>query len=314
MSLKPVSSQLFFSRKDKQDPRLGEMAEIVSPDHLRDQNFALLGYCDDSGIVLNGGRPGAKEAPDQIRTFLYKMTPEHRKIPRIADLGNLTALETLDQTHQMAFSIANKTIQKTKLISLGGGHDFAFADGSAFLENQNGDKKPLIINFDAHLDVRPTDKGNHSGTPFRRLLEKYQGKFDFIEIGIQNQCNSPFHWEWALDHGAIVLSLETIEKSGILENLQNNLDTDRQRPLWLSVDIDAFSSNEAPGCSQSWATGLHIREFLPVLQFLVHHFNVKGLGVYEVSPPLDQDHRTSKLAALIIHRFIFASLAGGTFA
>jgi formiminoglutamase len=142
------------------------------------------------------------------------------------------------------------------------------------------------------------------------LLEEYPGKFDLIELGLQSQCNSEFHWQWAQDQGAVIFGLEAIEKSGLLATLKDFLDADPKRPLWLSVDIDAFSSSEAPGCSQSWATGLHVREFLPALTFLAQNFSVYGLGVYEVSPPLDQDHRTSKLAALIIHRFLFSANGG----
>ncbi|MEK7355711.1 MAG: arginase family protein, partial [Bdellovibrionota bacterium] len=63
----------------------------------------------------------------------------------------------------------------------------------------------------------------------------------------------------------------------------------------------------APGCSQSWATGLMPREFFATFELIVTRLDVRALGLYEVSPPLDQDDRTSKLAAQIAHHYIFAT-------
>ncbi|MNL46507.1 Formimidoylglutamase [compost metagenome] len=83
------------------------------------------------------------------------------------------------------------------------------------------------------------------------------------------------------------------------------------KKVFLSVDIDAFTSSEAPGCSQSWTTGLFTKDFMAALAWLIASYDVRGLGIYEVSPPLDQDNRTSKLAALIAHKFIFSTLEKG---
>ena len=76
----------------------------------------------------------------------------------------------------------------------------------------------------------------------------------------------------------------------------------------VNTAIDAFTSNEAAGCSQSWTTGLNTKDFLESLYWLQTHFDVCGMGIYEVSPALDHDKRTSKLAALIAHRFISTSI------
>jgi arginase family enzyme len=76
------------------------------------------------------------------------------------------------------------------------------------------------------------------------------------------------------------------------------------RPCFLSVDIDAFDSSYAPGASQSWPTGLTPREFFPFMDLLLHRLDVRSLGIYEVSPPLDVASATSKLGALIVHRFV----------
>lgn len=306
MSLIPTSKDLIYSRNDPTDKRLGEHIQFSKIENLTKDSFCLLGYPDDAGIRMNGGRPGANEAPNTIRQIFFKMTPDvfHSNLPQIFDVGNIQPEHEIQKTHDLAYKYALQILKKTRLISLGGGHDFGYPDAAAFLDSVTAEAQPLILNFDAHLDVRPTDQGFHSGTPFRRLLEKYHGKFDLIELGIQPQCNSREHYSWALSKGVHIISNEVLQRKGLLEVLTETLEPNPNRPLWLSLDIDAFTSNEAPGCSQSWPTGISIQNFLPALHWLNQNFDCKGLGLYEVSPPLDQDNRTSKLAALILHHFI----------
>src|SRR5690606_7519860 len=120
--------------------------------------------------------------------------------------------------------------------------DYGYPDGSAFLEVFQHEK-PLIINFDAHLDVRNLEKGLTSGTAFFRLLEEVAG-IDFYEIGVQPQCNSEQHWTWLLRKGGHILSLSDIQSSPesfarvLAKKL--NLPFSVRRPTFVSIDIDAF--------------------------------------------------------------------------
>lgn len=313
MSLTPINEELLFSKSDPLDPRLGEWVECVALKDIRQGAWHILGYPDDEGIRLNGGRVGAREAPQVIRRFLYRMTPalNHRVRPRLLDLGNLEAQTLLlGERHELARKAARQVLRSGGFfLSLGGGHDYGFPDAAAFAEVFAG-QAPLVINFDAHLDVRPTDSGFHSGTPFRRLLEEF-AEVDFLEIGIQRQCNSATHLEWLHSKKSHCLELDEILVTGqpqaeaINQWLLPYLE--KRRPVFVSIDLDAFSSAFAPGCSQSWPTGLTPNEIILVLDFISSRCDVYGAGLYEVSPPLDLDDRTSRLAALLAHRLIFAN-------
>jgi hypothetical protein len=92
----------------------------------------------------------------------------------------------------------------------------------------------------------------------------------------------------------------------ISQKLSGNEATLRRQLRALFADV-----LKVPGCSQSWTTGLFTKDFMTSLSWLIANFDVRGLGIYEVSPPLDQDNRTSKLAALIAHKFIFSTLEKG---
>lgn len=313
MTWTPTDSTLFFTKNDSQDQRLGDFTTHGDGTHTDDIDLCVWGYPDDEGIALNKGRIGAALAPAQIRRVFYKMTPHvlFPRNPKISDLGDVNTKISLGERHQAGLARAQQMTALGKpWISLGGGHDYGYADGAGFLRGieealkKNPTlKKPVILNFDAHLDVRPTDQGFNSGTPFYRLLTEFPGTFQFFEIGLQPQCNSRAHWDWALEKGAQLLPLSMIEEEGLLNTLTRALSSFEGHPLWVSFDIDGLTSVEAPGCSQSWTTGLKTADVLKVFYWFTHHFDWKALSIYEVSPPLDIDHHTAKAAALLMHQF-----------
>lgn len=276
-------------------------------------DLVLWGYPDDEGIQMNGGRPGAKLAPDSIRQVFYKTTPgiDFSRLPRITDMGNIDVTKPLTDRHEKGRTLARIfSEKKIPFLSFGGGHDYGYSDTCGFLDIYTGmatgnmAAKPLVINFDAHLDVRSVEKGHHSGTPFRRALTEFPFQFEFFEVGLQPQCNAKDHWQWALDQGAHILPYDQVKGPNLVAKTQNELEQFRGRPTFLSVDIDSFASSEAPGCSAPWPTGLEIRYFIELLEWMQTHLDVRGLGIYEVSPPLDDGNKTSRLAALIAFYFL----------
>ncbi len=304
MNFTPVKNDFLFKKNDASDYRIGDLTERAT---LNNSTFVLAGYPDDEGIKLNGGRPGASLGPDKIRRRLTQLTPCSEEFLPYYDLGNISLNTTLSERHEVIKEVAKTHLANNKkYISLGGGHDFGFPDGAAFLETF-ADQSPLVINFDAHLDVRPLTNGLSSGTPFFRLLSEYKD-FDFYEIGIQEECNSITHVEWCKKMGGKILTyndlyLSTLSPfSKFREFIKKEID--KKRPTFISVDIDVFSSSFAMGCSQSWPMGLAANDFNQIFNYLLKELDVKSLGVYEVSPPLDYDDRTSKLAAQIIYRFL----------
>lgn len=303
LSFQATDPKLFFSKKDRLDPRLGD---LVKPE-LSPHSVVVLGYPDDEGIQLNGGRTGASEGPREIRTWLYKQTPHpRRQIKALSDLGDLKLKGTLDQRHEAAANAVEDLLKKGhQVLSLGGGNDYAYCDGIGFLKNFS--EKPLIINVDAHLDVRDMSKGPSSGTPFYRLLESPHD-FDFLEFGIQTTANARAHYEYVEGRGGHIITMDEL-----LDSPQNYLEYVleatgdlllKPRPTFLAIDIDAFTWSAAPGASASWPLGLEPQKFAPFFQYLLKRLDVKVLGIYEVSPKLDPAGGTAKLAAQLAHSFL----------
>lgn len=312
----PTSQKLFFSKNDPDDIRLGDLFKPATANELNTPDvFCILGYPDDEGIKLNNGRPGSAFAPATIRQYLYKMTPSFIQ-SKYYDIGDLNIVSDLGTRHQIAQeTIQNLQTKKIKTICLGGGHDYAYSDASGFLKaflNSQSDQiqKPVVLNFDAHLDVRPTQNGFNSGTPFFRLLNEFENQFEFAEIGIQPQCNSIKHRDWALHKKTHIFNLKDILRNDGLSSLFKHplfSKITKSTPVFISFDIDCLTSTEAPGCSQSWVTGLKTEDFLKFFSMLSKVSDVRGLGIYEVSPPLDFNEQTSKTAALIAYNYLFQS-------
>lgn len=312
MAFLKVTKELFYSRNDPEDLRLGDLVEdFASLKDLKDF-FVIAGYPDDEGVKANHGRVGARKAPETIRKAFYKQTPHllSERTPKFTDIGDLEIRGSLDERQKGAVEEIEKTLkQGANWIGLGGGHDWGYVDGLAYLQSQSQKKeKPLIINFDAHLDVRSDHQGTNSGTSFFKLLSK-NSNIDFFEIGLQSQCNSRAHLNWLQEKGGKALFYDELLLSSqpVAEKILNFLDEAilKKREAYVSVDIDAFANAWAPGCSQGFATGLNPEDFFRVLEVLKERLKIRVFGIYEVSPLLDVDDRTSKLAALILHRLIF---------
>ena len=308
-NFKAPPKELFFTKNDPFDPRLGEVFKWQE-NPTSEMKFGLFGYEDDEGIEKNGGRVGARLAPNEIRKWLYRMTPPMGFSKSAFDGGNLRPenLELRDRHEVAALNLKTFFKSGQKALTFGGGHDYGYADGKAFLETFSGFKeKPLVINFDAHLDVRDLEKGLTSGTPFFRLREEFK-EFEMVQIGIQNQCNSQKHLKWCKEHNIDVLPLEDFygKRDSLKEIFERTWvhHVTKTRPTFISVDIDGFSSNFAPGCSQSWPTGIEPKEFFQLFDWLQQELDVKLLSIYEVSPPLDVAHVTAKLASQIAYRFL----------
>jgi formiminoglutamase len=299
-----TDSKLFFSKKDPLDPRLGDLVKVKG----EPADVAILGYPDDEGIGINGGRLGAALGPEEIRQWLYRSTPHPRRaLKTFADLGNLEITGDIGSRHETARGFVRKILEKSQqVLALGGGNDYAYADGMAFLD-VFGEKRPLVINIDAHLDVRDLSHGLTSGTPFYRLLESGVD-FEFVELGAQSQCNSANHWDYVEKKGGRIISMEEMLESGLpLNEFVVGLLGDsllRRRPAYLSLDIDAMAWPYAIGSSASWPIGFHPHALWSLMQLFMKRLDVRVFGIYEVAPPLDTASGTAKLAAQFAHGFL----------
>jgi formiminoglutamase len=307
------NEKLFFTRKDSSDPRMGDSVLHSEKKFSNDVKIGIVGVPTDEGVKRNGGRIGAKDGPDAIRTEFYKRTPfvfGKEKSPSslsIFDFGNLKIRKTLEETHLMLTEVIHALVAAEIVpIVLGGGHDIAFPN---FLGFSKGKRNVGVINIDAHLDYRKPIPKRNSGTSFRQMLD-LQGSalnaMNLVEIGTQSFANSTDHYAELTERGATVFSLRDVRSDGITKTLELSyeLATSNADALYISFDLDVVHSADAPGVSASLPSGFTAEEFLTAALFAGKRRKTKLIDIVELNPKFDHDGRTAKLAALAMMYFL----------
>lgn len=302
-----TDKKIFFSKNDPDDLRLGDVIASEPLFETVKNQVIIVGYPDDRGIENNGGRIGAKDGPSGIRRILYKLVAGAHHKGKISDIGDFSIHSNLD-ADQVLFEKTLNIINQNQnsILSFGGGHDWAFCDVSSFIQTETkNNRRPIVVNIDAHLDVRSDRKGINSGTPFYKILERYAGQFDFYQVGIQPHCNSKKHFDYVHSKPNVkVFKMYDVDTLGIVSIVEQIKLKHQSQPLFLSLDIDAITASEAPGCSQSWPGGMSYESVKTMLRELKSFPNWNHMGIYEVSPPLDLQNITQKAAALAAYEFI----------
>ena len=273
--------------------------------------LALIGYATDTGVARNLGRTGAAAGPAALRDRLGR-EPWHAPANlTVCDLGDVTpdATGSVDAEQQrLGRAVAEARAAGYTTLVLGGGHDLAFGHflGLRFaLDRAGGPHQRLgIVNFDAHLDLRPlTDQRAHSGTPFTQVALHCASlglPFDYCCYGAQPQANTTALWARAKTLGARVLPLATTPPAR--DEARAALLAFAQAVDWLhvTVDLDGFPGYISPGVSAPAVDGLTYREVIDNLRALRATGKIVGVDLAECNPGHDLDGRTARLGARLI--------------
>jgi formiminoglutamase len=299
--------QLFFSRQDKHDPRLGDVVSS-DPSAYDGSDIVILGSPQDEGVRRNGGREGAAAAPDAIRAQFYRQTTFNVR-RHLFDLGNINLAGSLEETHDRQLEVVKRVLEDGKrLIILGGGNDISYPDGRAMAE-VFGPEWWIGINIDSHLDVRD-DQPRNSGTPYRQLLEEKLLLPDyFFEVGFQTHLCSPVYYKYIRDLGVNRISLELLRSRAeadveLKETIKLKfINHSASLNTFFGFDMDAVRMSDAPGTSAPSPLGLKASEFVQLVKYAASLAHTRIIEFTEVNPNFDVDNRTAKLVAIGMHRF-----------
>ena len=267
--------------------------------------FVILGCPQDEGVQRNKGRPGAAAAPDEIRSFLYRLALDCAE-GAIFDLGNTQIQSTLGATHDLHQQNVETVIADGKVpIVLGGGNDLSYPDCAGLAAIY---PDPLAFNIDAHFDVR-ADEPRNSGTPYRQLLEENHLRGNrFFEMASQPYANSRVYADYLVEKGVRVHDLESLRRAGISTQFRailNEMETDT---IFWGFDLDSVRAADAPGVSAPSPLGLTGEEFCKIAAIAGGDSRTKIIEFTEVNPRFDIDGRTSRLTALAIWHFLAAAM------
>lgn len=270
--------------------------------------FGIIGFCCDEGIYRNQGRTGAKEAPNAIRRASANLALHTHKDAYFIDVGNIVCEEQDLENAQLALAEVVSLLKHHRItpIVLGGGHEVAYAH---YLGLSTHSQRLGIINLDAHFDIRPLlDHKGNSGTPFLQIAEHMHSNhkdFHYLCLGIQPASNTV-----GLTKAAETLRVSSIKASTIHQNgLQSSLDaiahlSAQVDHIYLTVCLDVVAAAFAPGVSAPQPLGLYPTQVAQLITAVKSTQKVIGFDIAELSPPLDQEHITEKLAAQFLWTFL----------
>lgn len=271
-----------------------------------------MGFCCDEGVKRNLGRVGAAEGPQALRKALANLPLHFQEHEFIYDIGDIVCHDQdLEKAqHALRELVANLLTKNYKPIIIGGGHEIAWGHYQG-IDKVHADQTIGIINFDAHFDLRNNpepDKGS-SGTPFRQIAEYRQAHdldFDYLCLGIQQTGNTRSLFRKAKELNVNYVLAEDIHQKradceSIIQKCLNKHDL-----IYLTICLDVFNNNVAPGVSAPQPLGLTPLQVIPLLKQIVQSNKVISFDIAELNPKYDQDDRTAQLAALLVSEYIHA--------
>lgn len=263
------------------------LAGRVMEQALDGAQAAILGLPDDTGVRLNGGRPGAAQGPGAIRAALarYGAAEASLRWALTSDAGDVTPGDELELTHERVREAAGALHRRgITPVGVGGGHDLTFPFVRAAADSHG----PVeVIYLDPHLDVR-AERG--SGMPFRALVESGAAR------GLHNQGFSAFvntreHLAWFERAGGRIndLSPEGPWPPG---------------PIAVSLDMDVIDQACAPGVSATNPCGWNPALACAWARAAGRHPGVVCFDLMELNPAHDPQGLTARLGAHLVLEFL----------
>ena len=308
----PCDQTLWQGRQDSlPDERYFQHVNLVN---LQEQSLSpvkhetvILGFCSDEGIRRNEGRIGAYHGPMHLRQQWGKLACLNNQ--HFLDVGNIFCKDGNLEHAQEELALVVHVCQSHgfKTLVLGGGHEVAFGHFSGLTQCY---PRLGIINFDAHFDLRPlaSNQLGTSGTPFWQIANycnSVNKAFNYCCLGIQELVNTASLFDTSRAYNVSYLTADQINENTLpwqyafLDRFLFNQDA-----IYLSICLDVFNDAAAPGVSAPQALGLFPWQAIPLLKYILQTGKVVSIDIAELSPPLDKDHKTARLGAMLIAKIL----------
>lgn len=244
----------------------------------------------DVGVMRNGGRNGARFAPQSFMSFFKRLSLSENLLSQTMKEQEVANQDLELEDFHKAQKTESETIQKlikdsgdSALIHIGGGHDHIYPLLMAI-----GSAKTIVINIDAHADTR-TDDESHSGNPFRKFSEKAKD-FHLFQIGLHPFANSQSTLSPLKKGNMSALWRKDLNRLSLEKMfLEIQKEISPETKVILSIDADALSGSLIPGVSAVNGAGLEMSE----LNLIWENYKALNLshkpivGIYELNPLYD---------------------------
>jgi agmatinase len=242
-----------------------------------------------------GGGPAAVRAvSDVLETYSPVVDRDLADQPGgLVDLGDLplAGLGMFDALERIAEAMAYATASARLGLMVGGEHT---ASLGGFRGVQRVHPGTRLLQVDAHLDIRADYEGERltHATWVHRAGEEFG--FELVhQVGLRSGDRA----EWRLARERTTWSSTQLALPEVVREAL------RDRPLYVSIDIDVLDPAHAPGTGCPEPGGATFRELADLL-YSLEGLRVVGLDVMEVSPATDPAAITAAAAAKLIREAV----------
>ena len=245
-------------------------------------------------------RKGSKTGPVSIREFsdsIETYSPEQGidiADMKLCDAGDMVFApggkkEVLVEIGEFASETDKKG---KKAIYFGGEHLVSVPLVKKYAEKHEGLK---VIYFDAHADMRDDYDGEkYSHATAARRISEIVGKENIFLFGIRS---------FEKNEAAFIRDNRIFMDPDFSEFL-NLADTIKDRPVYISIDIDVFDPSCVPGVGNPEPGGITYNDFARLIPGFETLNNIVAADIVEVAPAYDPPGISSVLAAKVAREII----------
>jgi len=153
----------------------------------------------------------------------------------------------------------------------------------------HGRAPPLILHFTNTLE--------NTALEFQQRLQK---NAEIVHVGLQFHCTTREGIDQTIASGMKIAPLKEIERVGLLRCLESTSQLGFQQSTWIRLDLNCLAASEGG----RWATGLQIREILPLFEWLMRQTKLQGVSIGPVASGADT--LVTRTAAQLIATLLFA--------
>lgn len=270
---------------------------LGSTTRYEDARYVLIGAPMD---VTASYRSGTRFAPDAIRLASQYMETYSPRTSlnlddiSLADMGNVTNLEDAHSSVLKISEVVRLTRCPGKVpVLLGGEHTVTLGALRAL-------KPDLVVDFDAHLDLRDRLFGlklSHA-TFMRRALEELD--FRLVIVGCR-----------ALSKEELTFANENVDKIATVtavkllhEGIETGIKAVKEwlnsaSSVYLSVDMDVLDPASAPAVGNPSPEGISVTQLLNIIASITDYRCV-GFDLTEVTPHYDSGLTATQAAHIIL--------------
>ncbi len=254
--------------------------------------------CFRKGTVA--GPNALREVSDGIESYSPYLERDLQDRP-FYDLGNLQVGNSEDcesnwrRANEHLYSLLqNHGIKsdKLKILTIGGEHSISYAPIKKYLE---AFPDLLLVHLDAHADLRDGHEGFHfsHASIIRRVLDHFGAGHQLIQYGIRSGTKEEY--QWMAEHRTLIKSRQ--EFLNTIENIS------KERPIYLTLDLDYFDPSIFPGTGTPEPGGEDFHSFIALSKILATK-NLVGADVTELSPDIDPTGNSSIFAAKVVRELL----------